>query len=28
MVRYASQWLWNMVCYTEPVIMNHGVSYW
>ena len=23
-----SQWLWIMVCYTEPVVVNHGVLYW
>ena len=23
-----SQWLWIMVNYAEPVVMNHGVLYW
>ena len=23
-----SQWLWIMVCYTEPVVVNHGVLFW
>jgi len=23
-----SQWLWFMVCYAEPVIVNHGVLCW
>jgi hypothetical protein len=23
-----SQWLWIMVCHTEPVVVNHGVLYW
>jgi hypothetical protein len=23
-----SQWLWLMVCHTEPVVVNHGLIYW
>ena len=23
-----SQWLWIMVCYSEPVVVNHGVLCW
>jgi hypothetical protein len=23
-----SQWLWIMVCFTEPVVVNHGVYCW
>jgi hypothetical protein len=23
-----SQWLWMMVCYSEPVVVNHGVLCW
>jgi hypothetical protein len=24
----ANQWLWIMVCYAEPVVVNHGVLCW
>ena len=27
-VLYWFEWLWIMVCYTEPVVINHGVLYW
>ena len=23
-----NQWLWIMVCYTDPVVVNHGMLSW